>query len=76
MTLLPVLSQDDPNESDLAEIHWLLGQAYVALGQRVVAVGSFREVIARRPGMTLDPALVSPKIRAAFQLAKRRDAEP
>lgn len=70
-----LLGEADPGEAELAEIQWLIGVAHVALGQKTLAVQAFREVLARRPALTLDPAQVSPKVRAVFALA-RKPAEP
>ncbi|MCC6999434.1 MAG: LysM peptidoglycan-binding domain-containing protein [Deltaproteobacteria bacterium] len=68
---LKLLSETDPGEAELAEIQWLLGNAHVALGQRTLAIEAFREVRARRPKMKLDPALISPKVRAVFAAARK-----
>jgi hypothetical protein len=69
--LTKLLSEEDPSEPQLVAIHRLLAFAYVALGADEVAVKEFREVLERDPDLVLDPALVSPKIRAAFDRAKR-----
>jgi LysM repeat protein len=68
--LTKLLSEEDPSEAQLVAIHRLLAFAYVALGADAVAVKEFREVLERDPACTLDAALVSPKIRAAFARAK------
>jgi hypothetical protein len=69
--LTKLLSEEDPSEAQLVAIHRLLACAYVALGAEEVAVKEFREVLERDPDATLDPATVSPKIRAAFERARR-----
>lgn len=69
-----VLTSEDPSEAQLAEIFRLKAFAYVALGMDELAVSAFREVIARRPDVTLDEATVSPKIRAALDRAKKAPA--
>lgn len=66
-----VLTQEDPSEQQLAEIFRLKAFAYVALGLDDLAVKAFREVLARDPGVSLDEATVSPKIRAALERAKK-----
>jgi LysM repeat protein len=66
-----LLSEEDPSESQLAEIFRLKAYAYVALGADDLAERAFREVLARKPGLTLDEATVSPKIRAALERAKK-----
>jgi LysM repeat protein len=69
-----VLTSEDPSETQLAEIFRLKAFAYVALGMDELATSAFREVIARRPDVTLDEATVSPKIRAALDRAKKAPA--
>lgn len=66
-----VLTAEDPSEAQLAEIFRLKAFAYVALGLDELAVNAFREVLARKPDVTLDEATVSPKIRAALERAKK-----
>jgi phage tail protein X len=66
-----VLTAEDPSEAQLAEIFRLKAFAYVALGLDDLAVTAFREVLARKPDVTLDEATVSPKIRAALERAKK-----
>jgi LysM repeat protein len=66
-----LLSEEDPSEPQLAEIFRLKAYAYVALGMDDLADRAFREVLARKPGLTLDEATVSPKIRAALERAKK-----
>ncbi len=66
-----LLSEEDPSESQLAEIFRLKAFSYVALGMDDLAERAFREVLARKPGLTLDEATVSPKIRAALARAKK-----
>jgi hypothetical protein len=69
--LIKILSEEDPTEDEIADIQELMAFCYVALDQHELAARAFREVVARRPAMTLDPAEVSPKIRAAFDEARR-----
>jgi hypothetical protein len=69
-----VLTSEDPSEAQLAEIFRLKAFAYVALGMDELAVSAFREVLARRPDVSLDVATVSPKIRAALDRAKKAPA--
>lgn len=69
-----MLTEEDPSESQLAEIFRLKAFAYVALGMDELAVNAFREVLARKPDASLDEATVSPKIRAAFERAKKAPA--
>ncbi|HZS35657.1 MAG TPA: LysM peptidoglycan-binding domain-containing protein [Polyangia bacterium] len=71
---LDKLLTDDPSEAQLAEIFRLKAFAYVALGMDELAVNAFREVLERKPDVTLDEATVSPKIRAAFDRARRAPA--
>jgi hypothetical protein len=66
-----LLAVDDPSEAQLAEIFRLKAFAYTALGMEELAVSSFREVLARKPDLTLDEATVSPKIRSALERAKK-----
>lgn len=66
-----VLTEDEPSESQLAELFRLKAFAYVALGLDELAVNAFREVLARKPDASLDEATVSPKIRAALERAKK-----
>ena len=66
-----VLTEDEPSESQLAELFRLKAFAYVALGLDELAVNAFREVLARKPDVALDEATVSPKIRAALERAKK-----
>jgi LysM repeat protein len=66
-----VLTDEDPSEAQLAEIFRLKAFAYVALGLDELAVNAFREVLARKPDVALDEAMVSPKIRAALERAKK-----
>jgi hypothetical protein len=66
-----LLTQEDPSEAQLAEIFRLKAFAYVALGMDELAVNAFREVLERRPDVSLDEATVSPKIRAALDRARK-----
>ena len=66
-----VLTEDEPSESQLAELFRLKAFAYVALGLDELAVNAFREVLARKPDVALDEATVSPKTRAALERAKK-----
>lgn len=66
-----VLTEEEPSEPQLAELFKLKAFAYVALGLDELAVKAFREVLARKPDLALDAATVSPKIRAAFDRAKK-----
>jgi hypothetical protein len=68
---LDKLLTDDPSETQLAEIFRLKAYAYVALGMDELAVNAFREVLERKPDVTLDEATVSPKIRAALERARK-----
>jgi hypothetical protein len=45
--------------------------AWVALGREGLALESAREALRIRPGLSLDPVRVSPKVRAVFARAKR-----
>ncbi len=65
-----LLTEEDPSEQQLADLFRLKAFAYVALGMDELAVDAFREMLARRPDATFDPALVSPKILAAVEKAK------
>jgi LysM repeat protein len=69
-----LLTEEDPSEAQLAEIFRLKAFAFVALGMDELAVNAFREVLARKPEASLDEATVSPKIRAAFERAKKAPA--
>jgi LysM repeat protein len=69
-----LLTEEDPSEAQLAEIFRLKAYAYVALGMDELAESAFREVIARKPDLSLDQATVSPKIRAALERAKKATA--
>jgi LysM repeat protein len=66
-----LLTDEDPSESQLAEIFKLKAFSYVALGMDELAVNAFREVIARKPDLAFDEATVSPKIRAALDKARK-----
>jgi LysM repeat protein len=66
-----LLSEEDPSEGQLAEIFRLKAYSYVALGMDDLAERAFREVLARKPGLQLDEATVSPKIRGALERAKK-----
>ena len=66
-----VLTVEEPSEAQLAELFRLKAFAYVALGLDDLAVTAFREVLARKPDVSLDEATVSPKIRAALDRAKK-----
>jgi len=66
-----LLSEEDPSEVQLAEIFRLKAFSYVALGMDDLAERAFREVLARKPALTLDEATVSPKIRVALERAKK-----
>lgn len=66
-----LLSEEDPSEVQLAEIFRLKAYAYVALGMDDLAERAFREVLARKPALTLDEATVSPKVRSALERAKK-----
>lgn len=66
-----VLTEEEPSEAQLAELFRLKAFAYVALGLDDLAVKAFREVLARKPDLSLDAATVSPKIRAALDRAKK-----
>jgi LysM repeat protein len=65
-----LLTDEEPSETQLADIFRLKAYAYVALGMDELAVNTFREVIARQPNLVLDEATVSPKIRAVFEKAR------
>ncbi len=65
-----LLSEEDPSEVQLTEIFRLKAFSYVALGMDDLAERAFREVLARKPGVQLDEATVSPKIRSALDRAR------
>jgi hypothetical protein len=65
-----VLTEEEPSEAQLAELFRLKAFAYVALGLDELAVTAFREVLARKPTLSLEEATVSPKIRAALERAQ------
>jgi hypothetical protein len=69
-----MLTEEDPSEAQLAEIFRWKAFAYVALGLDELAVQAFREVLARKPEEKLDEATVSPKIRTAFDRARKAPA--
>lgn len=69
--LTKLLSEEDPSEKQLVEIHRLLAFSYVAIGAEESAAREFREVLLRDPEAGLDEATVSPKIRAVFERARR-----
>lgn len=71
--LVRILMEEDPSEDEIAQIQELLASCYVALDQQDLAVRAFREVLARQPKIALDPAEVSPKIRAALEEARKPD---
>jgi LysM repeat protein len=73
-TLDKLLAAEDPSEAQLAEIFRLKAFAYVALGMEELASNAFREVLARKPDVSLDEATVSPKIRAALDRARKAPA--
>jgi hypothetical protein len=53
-------------------VHKFLAFAYVALGQRDLARGSFIEALKLQPGMELSPITTSPKILEVFQQAREK----
>src|SRR5262249_16261370 len=71
--LVRVLMEEGTREGGIAQIQGLLASCYVAPDQPGPAVRAFREVLARQPKIALDPAEVSPKIRAALEEARKPD---
>lgn len=53
-------------------VHKFLAFAYVALGERKLALGSFIEALKLQPGMELSPITTSPKILDVFRLANEK----
>lgn len=74
--LMKLLREQDPSEAQMVEIYRLLAFAYVALGQSELAVKALKEVLDRQPDFKLDPVLVSPKIRAALEQARKTADQP
>ena len=70
--LLRVLAETQPSLDQQIQVFDLLAACYVALGQIELAVGSFGEVLHRRPDFALDPVKTSPKVRAALEQARSR----
>jgi hypothetical protein len=68
--LMRLLAEEDATEEELVGIQRALVCSYVALGLDGLAVDAAREALARSPGLALDPAETSPKIRAAFERAR------
>ena len=54
----------------VARAHLYLGIAYVGEAQESLATASFREALRYDPGLTLDAAQFSPKVREHFQRVK------
>ncbi|MFO0657427.1 MAG: hypothetical protein U0787_20460 [Polyangia bacterium] len=72
LLLLRVLAETQPSLDQQIQVFDLLAACYVALGQIELAVGSFGEVLHRRPDFALDPVKTSPKVRAALEQARSR----
>src|SRR5262249_17241765 len=66
-----LLAAEEPSESQLIELFRLKGFAYVALGMDELAVKAFHEILAHKPELVFDEALVSPKIRAVLERARQ-----
>ena len=69
-TLTKTFAETQPSLDQQIAIYELLATCYVALGELELAVGSFTEVLRRRPDFALDPIRSSPKVRAALETAK------
>ncbi|MBI5509600.1 MAG: hypothetical protein HY903_12680 [Deltaproteobacteria bacterium] len=61
-------------EAERAQVYWWLGVALVAQGATAPSEAAFGELLRLRPDYAVDP-MVSPKIRSAFETAKRRAAQ-
>lgn len=70
LSLTKAFAETQPSLEQQIAIYELLATCYVALGELDLAVGSFTEVLRRRPDFTLDPIRTSPKVRAALETAK------
>ncbi len=70
LLLTKTFAETQPSLEQQIAIYDLLATCYVALGELDLAVGSFTEVLRRRPDFTLDPIRTSPKVRAALETAK------
>ena len=64
------LSRLQEEKARVARAHLYLGIAYVGEGQESLATSSFREALRYDPGLTLDAAQYSPKVREHFQRVK------
>lgn len=72
LLLQRLLAETQPSLDQQVQVFELLAASYVALGQLELAVGSFGEVLHRRPDFALDPVKTSPKVRAALEQARTR----
>lgn len=70
IALTKTFAETQPSLDQQIAIYELLATCYVALGELELAVGSFTEVLRRRPDFALDPIRSSPKVRAALETAK------
>ncbi|MFQ6093012.1 MAG: hypothetical protein ACE5OR_10075 [bacterium] len=65
-----LVNRDRFTSNQLAIIHQYLAFSLVALGRIDEARSAFKAALQSNPGLTLDPALVSPKIIAVFDKVK------
>lgn len=56
----------------VAELQLLIGTSYIALGDREAALLAFDAALAEQPELSLDEDAVSPRVRAAFEEARKR----
>jgi hypothetical protein len=71
-----LLADSARTSADSAALNRTYAYALVALGRTDEAAVVFRGLIAKDPGLTLDPETVSPKIRAVFESVKAQMALP
>jgi len=70
------LEREGANDPDqLAQIYQYRAYAQVALGEEAAARESFRQILIVKPGFTLAPDTVSPKIYALYEEARREMEE-
>ena len=66
LRLIRLVGVTHSSDTHMAEVFKLLAIAYVAVGQRELAVKAFREALLRNRGLTLDVVTTSPTVIRAF----------
>jgi hypothetical protein len=71
-----LLGSGELTGNQIVTIQRALAICYVAVDRQDLAVGAFREALARQPDLELDSRRTSPTVLRAFEMARHPDAPP